>query len=351
MAIIRSRIFITLAIILTLQAIVLLRRHFHELGEVARTYSTFHNLVQQHQGLLYRYPEPANKEKTVPRILHNIALGDANTVKYQEAINSCRKLHPDWKYMLWGDDNATSFMSEYYPEILPHYKRYPQNIQRANVLRYALLHKLGGVYLDLDVTCHVALDSTPLITLPFVSPGAHPAGVNNAFIATHSGHPFLTQLLKSVPSHDMHWGLPMRIPYVENMMSTGCMYFSNEWMVYVRELLAGRQKEKVFILADEKGQLGPHMLRGKVTTPIFSHGGASSWHSWDAVMFLVIGQHYLLFIFFLLSVLMLAVALPIYLRKRSRTRPQRRMCDVLSLVGYGWRQERKLKTDWVDMEG
>lgn len=128
----------------------------------------------------------------------------------------------------------------------------------------------------------------------------------------------------------------MRIPYVENMMSTGCMFFSNEWLVYVRELLAGRQEQKVFILANEQGQTEPHMLRGKVTTPIFSHGGASSWHSWDAAMLVMIGKHYILFLVLLLFALTLAIGWPLYLCTASRRRPwRRRKCGVFSLMMSG----------------
>ncbi|KAL6402670.1 glycosyltransferase family 32 protein [Ilyonectria robusta] len=332
----RTRPFVVLLAISTFLILFTARQHLHELGEVICTYSSFHKLVQQHPDLLYRYPESVAQTERTPKILHNIALGDADLTKYDTAIKSCRQLHPDWKHMLWRDDNAASFLSEHYPDILPHYTGYHQNIQRANIIRYALLYKLGGVYLDLDVTCHVALDSTPLVRLPLVTPGAYPAGVNNAFIAAHPDHPFLAQLLNSLPSHDLYWGLPMRIPYVENMMSTGCMFFSNEWLVYVRELLAGRQEQKVFILANEQGQTEPHMLRGKVTTPIFSHGGASSWHSWDAAMLVMIGKHYILFLVLLLFALTLAIGWPLYLCTASRRRPwRRRKCGVFSLMMSG----------------
>jgi mannosyltransferase OCH1-like enzyme len=243
--------------------------------------------------------------------MHQIAIGNGNLTQYDAARQSCRQLHADWKHQLWTDDNATSFISENYPYILPHYTHYPQNIQRANILRYAILHKFGGVYLDLDVTCRIALDSTPLMSLPLVTPGAYPAGVNNAFIATQASHPFFAELLSSVPRHDLYWGFPMRVPYVENMMSTGCMFLSNEWMTYVRQLLAGRQDPRVFILSDEQGDMDIHMLRGKVTTPLFTHGGASSWHSWDAMLFQVIGKHCMLLLAWLPMALAL-VALGLY---------------------------------------
>ena len=42
---------------------------------------------------------------------------------------------------------------EHYPWFLPTYQSYPYAIQRVDVLRYFLLHSLGGVYIDLDMGC------------------------------------------------------------------------------------------------------------------------------------------------------------------------------------------------------
>lgn len=310
---IRARTVKYLAIAAVVLTIVSLYEHIRQVGEVVRTYSTFHPLIHNHPDLLYRYPEERKDAKpVVPKIMHLIALGTADLSKYSDAIGSCRELHSDWQHNVWTDANATSFLQENYPDIVPHYTGYHQNIQRANVLRYALLHKFGGVYLDLDVSCHVALDKTPIMTLDFVSPGAHPAGVNNAFIATKPNHPFLGRVLAAVPHFDMYWGLPMRIPYVENMLSTGCMYYTNRWMDYVRELLWGGVQDPVYILATEDGDIYPHMLRGKITTPLFSHGGASSWHGWDAALLLTIGNHYMLFMVGGLATAAAVVALVFY---------------------------------------
>lgn len=181
-------------------------------------------------------------------------------------------------------------MWQHYPHLVPTYQGYKQRVQKSDLLRYALLEHFGGVYFDLDVTCLKSLDE--LRHVPFLSPGAHPAGVNNAFILSRPGHPFWASVLAAVKSKDLYWGLP----YVENMFSIGCMFFSNRWISYTRLLarLAGnvRDEDRVYILADEDGNLAPHMLRGVVTTPLFHHGGASSWHGWDAATILFVGKHY-----------------------------------------------------------
>ena len=301
------------------QTIVFLRHHIRDLSEVARTYSTFYPYLGEHPETLFRYHTDLSTQKIahdndttlVPKILHQVFLTEGRPSvlsKYQPAIDSCHALHPEWKHNVWNDDTGTSFIATYYPHILPHYQGYEQSIQRANILRYALLDHFGGVYLDLDITCLQPLDN--LRALPFVTPGAYPAGVNNAFILARPGHPFLKHLLEGVKSRDLWWGMP----YIENMLSTGCMFFSNRWMSYVRSLSAAGEIQmtddgSVYILADTNGGIDAHMLRGKIVTPLFEHGGASSWHGWDAAAIVMIGKYYRAFAIMLAIVLVVVVVM------------------------------------------
>lgn len=289
-------IYLAIPVILVLVTTCYLHLHIRELSQVVRTYSTFYPYLSSHPQTLSRYPTPSSsvigvdEQQLAPRLIHQIHLqeGRASVLsKHAKAIISCRTIHPDWNHTIWTDETGSDFIQQHYPSIYPHFIGYKQSIQRANILRYALLDHYGGVYLDLDVTCRHSLDD--LRHVPFITPGAHPAGVNNAFILSRQGHPFLKHLLNAVPSRDLNW----RLPYIENMLSTGCMFFSNMWMSYTRSgLIADDPSNAVYILADETGAIEPHMLRGVVTTPLFKHGGASSWHGWDAAAIVLIGKYY-----------------------------------------------------------
>ena len=149
-----------------------------------------------------------------PKILHQIFLQEGRNSsldRYSDALSSCRALHPDWQHNIWTDENSTEFIQEHYPALFNSYEHYKQSIQRANILRYALLEHYGGVYLDLDVTCLSPLDD--LLHLPWLTPGAYPAGVNNAFILSRPHHGFLREVLANIVAHDLRWGMP----YVENL--------------------------------------------------------------------------------------------------------------------------------------
>lgn len=78
---------------------------------------------------------------------------------HKEWIDSWLKFHPDWEYKLWTDDDNRNLIKEHYHEYLDFYDRYPAPIQRADIVRYFILHKFGGLYVDLDCIALRSLDT------------------------------------------------------------------------------------------------------------------------------------------------------------------------------------------------
>lgn len=56
-----------------------------------------------------------------------------------------------WTYKLWTDEDNRNLIKEHYPWFLEQFDRYEYGIQRADAVRYFILHKYGGVYSDLDI--------------------------------------------------------------------------------------------------------------------------------------------------------------------------------------------------------
>lgn len=51
---------------------------------------------------------------------------------------------------LWTDKKAREFIANEYPWFLETFDGYPYPIQRADTIRYFVLHHFGGIYIDLD---------------------------------------------------------------------------------------------------------------------------------------------------------------------------------------------------------
>src|ERR1700734_3968818 len=99
-------------------------------------------------------------------------------------------------YMLWTDASSREFIAEHYPWFLDNFDDYTYPIQRADAIRYFVLHYYGGVYLDLDVGCLRPLD--PLLVHQVILPKTIPVGVSNDIMFAEKGHPFLAQTIHNL---------------------------------------------------------------------------------------------------------------------------------------------------------
>jgi glycosyltransferase involved in cell wall biosynthesis len=93
----------------------------------------------------------------IPKIIHQVWEGqnDAMPPAFKELSETVRANHPDYRYMLWDYGMIDKFIREHFSwQLVKNYYKLTYNIQRWDVIRYMLLDKVGGIYLDLDVKCH-----------------------------------------------------------------------------------------------------------------------------------------------------------------------------------------------------
>jgi len=72
--------------------------------------------------------------------------------------DSWRQHNPDWEYRFWTDADLEAFVRDEFPDFLELYQSYPKNVQRADLARYMLLYRFGGVYADMDTDCLGSFD-------------------------------------------------------------------------------------------------------------------------------------------------------------------------------------------------
>lgn len=140
----------------------------------------------------------------IPKILHQTWKTYEVPEEWWDCVNSWKRHHPDWEYRLWTDAESETFVARHYPSLLETFQNYPYNIQRADAIRYLVLHQLGGVYADLDYECLQPLD--PLLpghsAIIGLEPDAHAAYSKvdhmlcNALMASEPGHPFMAAVIR-----------------------------------------------------------------------------------------------------------------------------------------------------------
>lgn len=89
----------------------------------------------------------------IPKIIHQ-TWKDKNVPPYfRSLVNSWKVHHPEWHYILWTDKMNLDFIRRNFPNYLEQYNSYKFNIQRVDAVRYLILFKLGGIFVDLDFEC------------------------------------------------------------------------------------------------------------------------------------------------------------------------------------------------------
>ena len=136
----------------------------------------------------------------IPRILHQIWVGgDPLPDDFARYRQTWLEHHPEWEHHLWTEDNLP-------PDLRRQegYERLRVPAERSDILRYEVLWKFGGVYVDTDFECHRALD--PFVEgLDFVIAPLKPNGwVNGAFMGATAEHPIIDRALTELTPREFH---------------------------------------------------------------------------------------------------------------------------------------------------
>jgi inositol phosphorylceramide mannosyltransferase catalytic subunit len=90
----------------------------------------------------------------IPKIIWQTYGTRRLTLEAKIASQSWKDLNPDWDYRFCDDAAIGEFMErEFGGELAQVFHMFPLGVMKADVWRYAVLYKYGGVYSDIDTTC------------------------------------------------------------------------------------------------------------------------------------------------------------------------------------------------------
>lgn len=87
----------------------------------------------------------------IPKVFHQIWINKENPNlpdKFAAYRDGWLKLHPDWEYKLWNLENL-----DFIPTHIDLINKASSYAQKSDILRYEILLRKGGVYLDTDFEC------------------------------------------------------------------------------------------------------------------------------------------------------------------------------------------------------
>jgi inositol phosphorylceramide mannosyltransferase catalytic subunit len=124
----------------------------------------------------------------IPRVIHRIWLGgEPMPEEFERYGRTWSEHHPGWEVRLWTDGNLPDLR---HPDAL---ERCRNEGEQSDLIRYEVLLRFGGVYVDTDVECLRPIDSL-LDAEAFVGE-TRPGKLGSAVVGAVAGHPGIDLLL------------------------------------------------------------------------------------------------------------------------------------------------------------
>lgn len=184
--------------------------------------------------------EKAKTASRIPHIIHFIWLGPKEfpTTSIKN-VRSWKQKHPDWIFYFWTDNAQRPcpidgmekrLVSEIdLSKLKPYYENSDNWGQKSDILRYVILDKHGGIYVDHDILCYECFDDhADRLNLfcglqPIIKNEIHNAAVIpcNCLIGASPNHIVLKQTIENVISlSEKHLKINLEESTYEKVIST-----------------------------------------------------------------------------------------------------------------------------------
>lgn len=139
------------------------------------------------------YPAPEGAVRKIPKKIHQIWLGSPIPEQYKKWGESWQKFHPDYEYKLWTEDDLPLLDVN-----LKAYHALTNYGPKSDFMRYNILDKFGGIYMDTDFECLKSFE--PLAYLDFYIGVGYPSKVElyPGLIGCIPGHPIIHKVAESI---------------------------------------------------------------------------------------------------------------------------------------------------------
>ena len=179
-----------------------------------------------------------NSYMKIPKIIHQVFFGADKPAKHLIAISETwKEKHPDWEYRFWDRKTIEQFIASDFQDLIPLFHSFPFDIQRWNFVRYLILYRFGGLYVDMDYECIEPLDS--LLWNTSCCLGLEPAKhairnnksyiIGNALMASVPNHDFFARIVKYISTnnqqkynHEEGQAAESTLPFMLNRMYDTC---------------------------------------------------------------------------------------------------------------------------------
>jgi len=150
--------------------------------------------------LLLSLSSDSKKRSAIPRIIHHIWFGPVEklSAEAKRCMDTWRRLNPGFEFVLWTDESVEKAFKSW-NEPIRALEACPNNGEKSDVARYAILFHVGGIYLDVDVECLRPLDDAILDSFDLIASFANvdsACEIGNSCLMLRPGHPFMKHMFQ-----------------------------------------------------------------------------------------------------------------------------------------------------------
>jgi len=247
---------------------------------------------------------------SIPKIIHQTWKTKEIPDKWKKSQEEWIRLHPDWTYILWTDEDIRNHIKNYHPDFLELHDNYEYDIQRADMIRYFILYDFGGVYCDLDLYPKENIEKYISYDDCFVFSSNSNCFTNSLMISTGKS-PIFLDIIKELkePLPFYAFGKHLKV-----MLSTGPLMLDR---------VLKKTKHSYTVLP--KTKFNPYSVTEDFN--VYKEGivigtlEGSSWHSFDSMLYNFVLKYSSFFICLgILSLLLIIFGLVYYFIKYKKCR-------------------------------
>jgi len=204
-------------------------------------------------------------KKVIPKIIHQIWEGRTEPLPeiFARLSESWKAHYPGWAFEFWDGKRMDTFVETCYPQYAEMYQSFPYAVQRWDAIRYLILYKMGGMYVDFDYESLEPLDELVKDNACCfaVEPELHgrsfgkPMVFNNALMLSIPGHPFMQKIVETVFSASRQKSITKAMAiHAEEKKRKPLTVFNSTgpWMlVDLYEQLSETEKAGVYLIPDK----------------------------------------------------------------------------------------------------
>ncbi len=185
--------------------------------------------LKDNYNYIYKHNSSSSLQVRIPKIIHQIWLGSPLPKRFKKYQKSWLIHHPGWRYKLWTDADIKNFTwsNQKSKKLFDDAQNYGE---KSDILRYELLYRYGGLYIDVDFECLKPFDNLHCC-YDFYTGISNTASLelNNALIGSAAGHPIMKRCIEDLEDTGSKTDL---MAIIER---TGPLYFTRCFLNYAQE--------------------------------------------------------------------------------------------------------------------